>query len=237
MRGGNGRPVAGETITTAEAPAAPDSDQILILGDSLARGAGDDTGKGIGGNLESMVPGAEIVNIGVDGAMTHDLQARVERPAIQRLAAESGVIVLSIGGNDLRREAGGAAGTRAVPDSDAAVGTIVDRVDAIVDELRNASPHARIFVVGLYDPFRDDHTGSWRAVAEWNARLALAFAEDPRVTVVQTADLFVDHDRLSRDQFHPGAEGYALIARRIADALAPAGENGKGGPEDPPASS
>ena len=39
------------------------------------------------------------------------------------------------------------------------------------------------------------------------------------VGVVQTADLFTWRDRLSLDRFHPGDEGYTLIARRIADAF------------------
>jgi lysophospholipase L1-like esterase len=36
---------------------------------------------------------------------------------------------------------------------------------------------------------------------------------------VQTSDIFASHDRLSADRFHPGDEGYALIARRIADGI------------------
>jgi lysophospholipase L1-like esterase len=43
------------------------------------------------------------------------------------------------------------------------------------------------------------------------------FARDPNTPVVQTADPM--HDRLSLDRFHPGDEGYALIARRIADTF------------------
>ncbi len=44
-------------------------------------------------------------------------------------------------------------------------------------------------------------------------------AGDPNVIVVQTADLFQWRDRLSLDRFHPGTEGYVLIARRIADTF------------------
>ena len=56
-------------------------------------------------------------------------------------------------------------------------------------------------------------------VKEWNARLIERFAGDSNLVVVQTADLFNWRDRLSLDRFHPGDEGYALIARRIADAF------------------
>lgn len=232
LRGGAGELVGGEAIT-AEAQTAPrNADQILILGDSLARGAGDESGLGIGGNLKEEIPSAEIVNLGVDGATTRDLAARVERPAIQRMAAASGTIIVSIGGNDLFREArGNSAGT-------ADVGEVIDRVAGIVDRLREASPESRIFLIGLYDPFAEESGETWRAVSEWNARLAIAVGSDPRVSVVHTSDLFVDHDRLSRDQFHPGAEAYDLIARRIADALRVAErvDERKGGPGSPPSS-
>ena len=56
-------------------------------------------------------------------------------------------------------------------------------------------------------------------VNKWNARLLDHFGNDPDFTLVATADLFSHHDRLALDRFHPGGEGYALIARRIADAM------------------
>jgi len=56
-------------------------------------------------------------------------------------------------------------------------------------------------------------------VNRWNARLAGRFENDPNLTIVQTSDLYSHHDRLSFDRFHPGGEGYRLIARRIADSI------------------
>ena len=54
---------------------------------------------------------------------------------------------------------------------------------------------------------------------DWNAKLTERFAKDSNLVVVQTADIFTWRDRLSADRFHPGAAGYALIARRIADTF------------------
>lgn len=217
LRGGAGQSVS-EPAPAAAVP-TPGLDRILILGDSLGRGTGDDTGKGIGGNLEEQVPDAEIVNVAVNGSKTTDLLATLERPSVLRLAGESDVIIVSIGGNDLFRETGGPDRQLTSDDAIEVFQGVGRRVQAIVQTLRESAPEARIFVLGLYDPFRDEQGLTAEAVARWNAGLAMAFAGDPRITVVQTADLFVDRDRLSSDQFHPGAEAYALIARRIGDAI------------------
>jgi lysophospholipase L1-like esterase len=99
--------------------------------------------------------------------------------------------------------------------------TVLDRVDRIVRELRELSPKARIFVIGLYNPYAKGPLGPILTmfVNRWNAMLTQRFANDPNVIVVETYDIFAFRDRLSFDRFHPRDEGYAAIARRIADAL------------------
>jgi len=99
--------------------------------------------------------------------------------------------------------------------------TVLDRIDDSVKTLRRVSPTARIFIVGLYNPFVSTPTGGMLTplVMRWNARMTERFSGDDNVVVVPTADLFAYHDRLSTDRFHPSGEGYALIARRIADSF------------------
>jgi lysophospholipase L1-like esterase len=93
---------------------------------------------------------------------------------------------------------------------------VLDRIAKVVGVVREANPHARIFLIGLYSPFGPQLAP---LVTRWNSRQLERFAGDSNLTVLQTADLFSHRDRLSLDRFHPGAEGYQLIARRIADAL------------------
>ncbi|MGK2857178.1 MAG: GDSL-type esterase/lipase family protein, partial [Thermoanaerobaculia bacterium] len=97
-------------------------------------------------------------------------------------------------------------------------GEVLDRVETVLRGLRAASPEARIYLLGLYDPFaaRGNEVASY--VAAWNSALVDRFGDDPRITVVQTADLFVGVDRLSADRFHPNEDAYERIARRIADS-------------------
>ena len=196
----------------------------MIVGDSLARGTGDEAGLGIGGRLvEDLrarhVPTRDLVNLAVDGARTGDLLALLRSRNVRILLGESNVIVVSIGGNDLWGENNW--GSAPPPDPQAVLDGVLARVSTAVEEIRGASPGAKIFVIGLYDPFASTPFGRTLAplISDWNAKLMQRFARDPNVVVVQTADLFKWKDRLSFDRFHPGNEGYALIARRIADAL------------------
>lgn len=196
----------------------------IILGDSLARGTGDDTGLGIGGRLNDELAKRQIqakktVNLAVNGARTADLMQQLSHPSVRTLLGESNVVIISIGGNDLW---GGTDWRNAPPkDPEATMTTVLNRMADAVKVVRTANPRARIFIIGLYNPFVATPFGPQLSalVNRWNARLVERFGSDPNLTVVQTSDLFAYHDRLSLDRFHPGAEGYALIARRIADAI------------------
>jgi len=209
-----------------EAAAPPRATVVpLVVGDSLARGTGDESGLGIGGRLveelrQRKVPVKNAVNLAVNGARTRDLERLIESANVRRLIAESNVVIVSIGGNDLW---GDANNFRNAPprDPEKVMGEVRDRVTKAVSTIRSANPTARIFVIGLYNPFGTAQMGRMLTpfVNRWNASLVERFAADPNVIVVQTSDLFAYRDRLSFDRFHPANEGYALIARRIADAL------------------
>lgn len=224
LRGDTGKPV--EFLQAAPpAPAAPRGRvSAIVVGDSLGRGAGDPTGLGIGGRLDAelrrrRVPAGATVNIAVNGARTGDLLRQLESANVRRLLGEANVIIVSIGGNDLW--GGGEWRNAPPPDPGAAMSSVLESVERVVKTVRESNPAARIFLIGLYNPFRDAPFGAGLSslVAQWNARLIERFSGDPDLVVVQTADIFSHRDRLALDRFHPGAEGYELIARRIADAL------------------
>jgi lysophospholipase L1-like esterase len=218
----------GESVSVAPAQRKPSGPlhviNPILLGDSLARGAGDESGLGIGGRLDAQLRQRHIaakpsVNIAVNGARTGDLIAQLTSPNVQTLLAGSNCIIVSIGGNDLF----GAGDWRSAPppNPEGVMNGVLERVQQIVATIRKANPKGRIFVVGLYNPFADAPFGKVIAqfVNRWNALEIEKFESDPNVTVVQTSDIFSHHDRLSPDRFHPNQEGYALIASRIAESL------------------
>jgi lysophospholipase L1-like esterase len=98
----------------------------------------------------------------------------------------------------------------------------VAHVHEIVSSIRSINPAARIFVLGLYNPYRRTPLRAWldEQVDRWDARLITRFAAMDEVTVLRICDLLDRDDRISTlDHFHPGARGYAEIAERIAAAL------------------
>lgn len=223
VRGDTGVPV--NIVSRPTQDAAPRQKVApMILGDSLARGTGDATGLGIGGRLvdelhRRRINTANIVNVAVNGARTQDLLTQLDSPNIRRLLSQSNVIIVSIGGNDLW---GDGNFKNAPPrDPEAVMDGVLAKVEASEHVVRAASPNAKIFLIGLYNPFVTTPVGAMLTpfVNRWNAKLVERFATDPKVVIVQTSDIFAFRDRLSLDRFHPGDEGYAMIARRIADSL------------------
>src|SRR5205085_1114701 len=181
-------------------------------------------GLGVGGRLveelrRRRMPVKDAVNIAVNGARTHDLQKQLTGHSVQVLVGEANVIIVSIGGNDVW----GDNNFRDTPprDPQRVFMDVLSNVTACVRAVRAANPAARIFVIGLYNPFATTPFGRMLTplVNRWNASLVQRFADDPNIVVVQTSDLFAYRDRLSFDRFHPSDAGYELIARRIADAL------------------
>jgi lysophospholipase L1-like esterase len=225
VRGDTGVPVdflpqsnKAATVTPREVVAP------VILGDSLARGAGDERGLGISGRLDAELRRREIrarrtYNLGINGARTTDLLRQLESSNVQQILRDSNVIIVSIGGNDLW---GGNDWRNASPtEAEARMTAVLTRIDAALERVRAANPRARIFFVGLYNPFVASPEGQTLTslVNRWNARLLEQFRADPNFTLVTTADLFSHRDRLAVDRFHPGGEGYELIARRIAESM------------------
>ena len=225
LRGETGTPV--DLIPAARASEATSPQQMvtpIIMGDSLARGAGDTKGLGIGGRLDAELKRRNLqakktTNIAINGTRTADLLRQLESANVKRLIGESNVVIVSIGGNDLW---GGTDWRNAPPDDpDKVMDGVLDRIDRTIDIIREASPRARIYFIGLYNPFAASPAGPQLSslVARWNGKLMERLSGDSNVTVVQTADIFAHRDRLSLDRFHPGDEGYALIARRIAESI------------------
>jgi len=232
LRGTLGDPI-GEP-PPAPAPPAPISRKsgqrlLLVLGDSLARGTGDENGGGFAlDTLEAWKKRgpAQLVNLGVNGAESADVLAVAEKPNVKSLAASADAILLSAGGNDLSH-----AVTRDVSGSPVEAAARIEKariayaanVGKILAGLREANAKCPIALIGLYNPFGGaGPEGSLvRAVLlEWTGsaeRAALAFAD---VRVVPTFDLFDGRpDRLAADRFHPNGKGYALIAERILQVL------------------
>ncbi len=98
----------------------------------------------------------------------------------------------------------------------------LSRVASLVAHVREINPGARIYILGLYNPYQASRAGRWIDVQVnlWDGALIQRLSEMRGVTVIRIADVLARADRLSPiDHFHPGTLGYAAIARRIADTF------------------
>lgn len=231
LRGTLGEPIGDPP----PAPAAPRPSArhegerlLLVLGDSLARGTGDETGRGFAGYVLDAVRkkgNAKMANLGVNGAESADVLAVAATPSVRTLAASADIILVSAGGNDLSHSA-----TRDLRSPLEAAASVekartgyAANLRSILTELRAANPKAPIDLIGLYDPFglEGPQGRLGRSVLlGWNGALAETALAFPGVHVVPTFDLFEGRpDRLAVDRFHPNQKGHVLIAERVAQVL------------------
>jgi lysophospholipase L1-like esterase len=202
----------------------PETLHVVALGDSLAYGAGDETGEGIAGRLDDElqsrgVRSVETVNLGVNGAQTGDVLSRLKQERIRKSVAKADAVVLSIGANDLFRSAHSREEILRAPFAIAE--RILGRIETIVAQIHEINPDARVLLLGGYNPVP---AHQWAPTINqylglWDTALASRFEADDRVAVVRMADI-VTPQRLSRyDSFHPGAAAYREAAKRIAEML------------------
>jgi len=198
--------------------------RIVVIGDSLARGTGDESGKGIPGNLEDEFRQrsvtAEVKNYGVAGATTSDVAGKLNDDTIRSDIANADAIVLSVGANNVFQDP--EARARAIRDRDVYAQEILGQVASVVGELRGINPDAEILLLGGYNPLPDHPLsgGISRYIKNWDKLLDKRFESDALIDVVKTSDIIDSDKKLSSaDHFHPGAAAYRDVAKRIADLL------------------
>lgn len=123
---------------------------LVTLGDSLAQGTGDERHEGIARRIRQYLPDADTVNLGVNGAKTADVLARLNEKRVRDALGRADVVVLSIGANDLFRTRGAQDELLRAPF--AVASRILNRIEEIVTRVHAEAPNARILILGGYNP-------------------------------------------------------------------------------------
>ncbi|MBM7866101.1 hypothetical protein GTO89_05915 [Heliobacterium gestii] len=193
--------------------------RLVVLGDSLSAGYGDESGKGYAGNLKDHFEKkrdrpVELVNFGVNGLRSEGLLASLGRNEVTQALSAASHVVISIGGNDVFRgeaDIGGVA--EAVMQKRRA--DYERNLQAILSRIRALNDAAPVRLIEPYNPFggtplQERAEGERALLRGITAKEAAAFSG---VALVSVGSL--EPAALAEDRFHPNREGY----RRIADKV------------------
>jgi lysophospholipase L1-like esterase len=177
--------------------------RVVVIGDSLAAGTGDETGKGIPGDLEDELKQrgvtADVKNYGVPGATTGDVENKLHDDAVRADLANADAIVLSVGANNVFQDP--EARARAIRDRDAYAQEILERVAGVAGQMHRINPDAELMLLGGYNPLPDHPLsgGISRYIKNWDKLLNRRFESDALVDVVKTSDI-IDSSAKLRDR-------------------------------------
>ncbi|NPV91363.1 MAG: GDSL family lipase [Firmicutes bacterium] len=222
------RDAAGPAPPVIASPAAknPDDVNILIIGDSIAKGTGDEQFKGFGGYLPELMKNQTkksivVDNAGIDGLKTPDLLQLVRSGRLDSAMAAADYILISIGGNDLReiqslKDIAKEAAYREKRDA------YLAGLNEIVGEIRADNQDAVLIFIGLYDPYAGENANENAGmVSGWNYETQIIAAKDGKAVFVPTYDLFrFNLDRfIAGDRLHPNSAGYQTVSYFINKAV------------------
>lgn len=164
---------------------------VIAFGDSLTAGVGAKRGSDYVSRVAAKT-GIDIVNAGVSGDTTADALARIDRDVLQR---DPRIVIVGLGGNDFLRQ---------VP-----VAKTEENLRAIVRKLQEAG--AMVVLLGFSFPsFGASYETMYERVAEDSGCLL----------VPDVLDGILNDPKLKSDEIHPNADGYAVLAERVAEPLA-----------------
>ncbi|MGZ0041650.1 GDSL-type esterase/lipase family protein [Paenibacillus ottowii] len=225
---------SSQTQTAPSATAQAGELRVAAIGDSLAKGTGDDSGSGFVRRSVTLLNDQEghkaqlINNLGINGLTTQGLLTKLDEPGVSYVLKKANVIIVSIGGNDLFQGAQAAQTGKEPPTLSGLRKALPDaakRLQKVLTKVGKINPHAKIIYVGLYNPFSDlkemEIPGNL-VVTEWNMAAMAITNQNSNMTLVPTFDLFQQNlpVYLSSDHFHPNGQGYQAIAERIAQGFA-----------------
>jgi len=204
--------------------------KVVIIGDSIAKGTGDENGSGFSTYLpgyfkEYLLKEVKIDNLGIDELRSTGLLERLKNGEYASQVAECDLVVMSIGGNDILS-------LQYVTDI-TKYGILYDTLKEIHDNylinlkealrtIRESNERAPIAFIGLYNPREDLASyANTLLLNMWNNSTKQILEEDGRAIFIPTQDIFKSDLKryISSDTLHPSSTGYQAISERIAESL------------------
>lgn len=204
--------------------------QYLVLGDSVARGLGSGDRaphgysslvvKGLG--EEERIP-LELHNHGVSGQTSQRLLDSLSQEEIRSQVAEADLISLTIGGNDLLKEALQSNPLQVLSEFERIQNVYNHNLDQILKEIRALNSDAPVLLTSLYNPISpsEPYYGlSNKLLRQWNAGMKKTAYHHPLTHVVDVDNrLRSAQGEWLHDEIHPNEKGYRLIAEGILEDI------------------
>jgi len=194
----------------------PKLQNVLILGDSVARGCGSSKG-GFGSILISLIEErsgrkVQLTNLGVDGLTSGGLVDIVKEKETKDAISRADLIILNIGGNDLLELFTTGGPNKVIKEFRQTKKIFKQNLLYIKETIRTINPDAALIANGLYNPCEKEYTYysvAGQLIKNWNK------------TYRCSNSIFVDTYSLNRegiywaDEVHPNDEGYKILADLI----------------------
>jgi lysophospholipase L1-like esterase len=200
--------------------------QMLILGDSIAKGTGDEKNKGFSGYLAEYFKNntsKEILinNAGIDGLESLGLLEQLQSNRLDKTILESDFILVSIGGNDLRNIL--SLNDLAKEDQfKVRQNSYLGNLKQTIKVLRNTNPNSIVIFLGLYNPYEKvTSPEDTRLLNTWNYNTQQLVEDDGKGIFIPTYDLlkFNLGRYIAKDGLHPNSAGYQALSQRISKSV------------------
>ncbi|MBR4727977.1 MAG: hypothetical protein IK080_08830 [Clostridia bacterium] len=209
------------------AAAAQEQTEYVLLGDSIAYGAGiRNRDKACYGRIVADTNGYGYTNLGVNGFTSADLLQALGRADYQAAVKKADIISISIGGNDFRHSNLVMMILNATIDNydrmERCVETIRVNLLQILAEIREMNPDAVILLQTLYNPRVDGLRSIYQqGIDRLNAMFkAVQAAQPDGLEIVDVAPVMSGHaNYIAVDTIHPSALGNVVIARVVLQKL------------------
>ena len=199
---------------------------ILILGDSIGAGVGDDTGLGLGkgyGKLIEKDISREIivVNLAQPGAEISDMMKVLDDDETIRIISSADIVLISIGGNDVNHLMNSRSQV-STSNYEETLESYLENLGKAIAFINENNSDVQRAIIGLYNPYGDEVDEETREMLlNWNYRTELLISSYPNSVYIPIHDLFKYNldEYLTIDDFHPSADGYNAIVERLYKVL------------------
>lgn len=204
----------------------PNYYNILVLGDSLAKGTGDEKGKGFAGYFSDswgskISKEIKVTNIAINGDVSTGLLNVVKTAETLSYIKSSKIIFISIGGNEITKFKGTDI-TLATTEIKNTQDKYLNNLMEIYKLIRTNNSSSMVIFIGLYNPFGKEITADKiNFLNEWNYRSEQVVEADGNSVFIPTYDLFKYNldNYLTIDNFHPNSAGYEAISNSVLETL------------------